>query len=849
MSINVSSSVGFSDDLSSSTISLHSIKSGGSVTHKKTKRPSSAGFSRLYKNIPFVCIVLTLTITSVVIPVIVTVSMMIIYNNDSLRTTTVSDVNGKSNCAKTVLVNNFKNIEDIFLTHDMLYSTGVYDISQVKEMSKIALSSLRASGLAFITFVTPDGSVVDVLLRGGNTYGMFLQNANKTSACLYQVLDINTMTTSILPDWCILGNFSEIMKFSSPFVDDIYSIPRPRWSPIVNVSTTDGVIQCIAYVGSATSNISGSHVPHNVTSNITGSQVFHNVGWTMGLISVILDDIYIPDGFGFLVDTSTTLFLGNTPYDGDNMTHHGSLTDGAVAVTSVNLTSVQKAVKFIINEFGSWENVPEVTQSKWVTDDTIISTSKITRSGLSWVFVAVSKPRLQIVQWSLIGTVLSIMLVFVGIAVIFSMWITTPIKNMSRNMKEIVALDFGHHIDMDHHWRLFNCLKNRIHPFSDEIDVENAIPVNKPRSNILEIREFQKCYDQLSSGTMAMTKFVPKQIVLQLMKHSSNGNVPLMMKSKHLAILFTDIRGFTTLSEILDENQIVKVMKLWFEGFGQVITNNSGTIDKFIGDCIMALYGAPIDADKPAHEACCSALMFKEVMETVRHNAIKIISSSHGMVSSSRSSLEGSSKTKSILRPSSHEKSSASSKVTIVEPFENSIMQKAIKIIDDLDYRVGIHEGLIKVGFTGYSDRVNYTVCGNDVNTASRLEQLGKDYKLCPLTSGVIKQSTCDEFLFEFIDVVTLRGHENTKTRVYHLICPRKDAKQSDCRRVEAFENIHRLVKNGDSAGALIELASASTKPNGCLCDDCYVSALRTLKSHIEDGVLNTDSYENLDWF
>ena len=845
MSINVGSSIGFSDDDKSSTISLHSIRS----SEPKPKRPSSAGFSRLYKNIPFVCIVLTLTIISIIVPVIVSVSMMIIYNNDSLRTTTVSDVNGKSNCAKTVLMNNFKNIEDIFLTHDMLYSTGVYDISQVKDMSKIVLSSLRASGLAFITFVTPDGSVVDVLLRGWNTYGMFLQNSDKNITCLYQVIDVNTMDTSASPDFCMLGNFSKIMKFSSPFVDDIFSIPQPRWSPIVNISTTDGVIQCIAYVGSTTPNITRSHLIGNTTSNISGSPVFHNAGWTVGLISVILDDIYIPDGFGFLVDVSTTLFLGNTPYDGDNTTHHGSLTDGAVVVTSVNLTSVQTAVKFIINEFGSWENVPEVTQSKWIPNGVVISTSKITRSGLSWVFVAVSKPHLQIVRWSLIGTILCIMLVFVGIAIIFSMWITTPIKQMSRDMKEIVSLDFGHHIDTDHQWRLFRCLRNKIYPFSDEIDVENAKPVNKPRSNILEIREFQKCYEQLSSGTMAMTKFVPKQIVLQLMKHSSNGNVPLMMKSKHLAILFTDIKGFTTLSEILDENQIVKVMKLWFEGFGQVIANNSGTIDKFIGDCIMVLYGAPIDADKPAHEACRSALMFKEVMETVRHKAVKIISSSHGAVSSSRSSLEGSSKTKSILRPSSHEKSSVSSKVTIVEPFENSMMAKAIKIIDDLDYRVGIHEGIIKVGFTGYTDRVNYTVCGNDVNTASRLEQLGKDYKLCPLTSGVIKQSTCDEFLFEFIDVVTLRGHENTKTSVYHLICPRKDAKQSDCRRVEAFENIHRLVKDGDSARALIEIESASTKPDGCLCDDCYVSALHVLRTHIENGTLNTDSYENLDWF
>ena len=144
-------------------------------------------------------------------------------------------------------------------------------------------------------------------------------------------------------------------------------------------------------------------------------------------------------------------------------------------------------------------------------------------------------------------------------------------------------------------------------------------------------------------------------------------------RSSEITVLFSDIRGFTTLSEKHPPQQVVALLNRYFERQVEVIFRHGGTLDKFIGDCIMAFWGAPIGDVSHAQHAVAAALEMQEVLEDFQRE----------------------------LRA------------------ENSDMV-------DFDVGIGVHSGTAVVGFIGAKRKLDYTAIGDTVNLASRVEGLTK---------------------------------------------------------------------------------------------------------------------------
>lgn len=140
-------------------------------------------------------------------------------------------------------------------------------------------------------------------------------------------------------------------------------------------------------------------------------------------------------------------------------------------------------------------------------------------------------------------------------------------------------------------------------------------------------------------------------------------------KSTEVAVLFVDIRGFTSLSEQLETEKVVEILNRFLTLTSSAIQSNGGTLDKFIGDCTMAFWGAPLPCEDKAYRACRAAM---DMMEQARDFGA----------------------------------------------YARGIYGQ------DVAFSVGIHMGTAVVGSFGAPDRKDYTAIGDTVNTASRLESI-----------------------------------------------------------------------------------------------------------------------------
>jgi class 3 adenylate cyclase len=189
-----------------------------------------------------------------------------------------------------------------------------------------------------------------------------------------------------------------------------------------------------------------------------------------------------------------------------------------------------------------------------------------------------------------------------------------------------------------------------------------------PESRVRELDEQARAFNAMIGALRWFEAYVPRPLARHLLKA---GSAAIASENRHLTVMFTDIVGFSTLSEGQDAGALAAYLNHHFDIVGGCIEAEGGIVDKYIGDCVMAFWGAPGKLKNRAERACRAALAMRAAIEA--DNALR------------------------------RERGERETRM-----------------------RIGIHSGDATVGNIGFAGRINYTIVGDMVNAGQRIEQLGK---------------------------------------------------------------------------------------------------------------------------
>lgn len=305
--------------------------------------------------------------------------------------------------------------------------------------------------------------------------------------------------------------------------------------------------------------------------------------------------------------------------------------------------------------------------------------------GNDWSF-AISAPYesffVRLIQAQTIDALIAGIVLFISIFVImaFAKRISSPIVILADEINKVTRLDFTSTKRVD--------------------------------SYIKEIKLIDTAVATMRTALSSFTRYVPKEIVKQLLLQGKE--ITLEGEKREVTILFSDIQDFTAIAEKNSTETLMALLVEYFDGLSKIILRSKGTIDKYIGDSIMAFWSAPIEIPNHAVLACLAALRCQHFV--IRYNATK------------------------------------------------QAEQKPIFIT-----RFGINTGTVIVGNVGTQERMNYTMIGDAVNIASRLENLDKAYHVIIMISEEVYKQIGHRFLVRSLDQVNVKG-KLEKIKIYELV-------------------------------------------------------------------------------
>jgi adenylate cyclase len=262
----------------------------------------------------------------------------------------------------------------------------------------------------------------------------------------------------------------------------------------------------------------------------------------------------------------------------------------------------------------------------------------------------------------------------------FSRRLSRPIESISRELRLVEDLTFSH-----------------------------AAP---PSSKIKEINELQTALSLFETSLRSFSSFVPTGVVRELIK----TGIPLTLgvESRFMTVLFADLQDFSSLAEQIAPNDLLAQLSVYFEAVSQAIAEEHGTVDKFIGDGIMAFWGAPAHRDDHVLRGCCGALRATRRMQQLNTDW----------------RAQG--------RPPLH-------------------------------LRIGLHCANVLVGNVGSSERLSYTVMGDGVNVAARLEGINKTFGTALCVSDSVVEAIGADIVVRPIRKVQVKGRKHN-FMIYELL-------------------------------------------------------------------------------
>ena len=213
-------------------------------------------------------------------------------------------------------------------------------------------------------------------------------------------------------------------------------------------------------------------------------------------------------------------------------------------------------------------------------------------------------------------------------------------------------------------------------------------------------------------------KYMDPRIVSNLLDHPEFAEPG--GERREMTVMFIDLKGFTSISEVLAPDDLIKMMNHFFEHMADAIADNKGVVDKFMGDAVMAYWGLPFtEADEHAHLACKAAVQALEHLESFRADV------------------------------------------------KRELGAKADAL--DIDLRIGVSTGEMIVGTVGSRVSMNFTIMGDPVNLGSRLEGANKAYGTRAMISERTLELAGDAAAVRELDLIRVKG-KHEPTRVFELL-------------------------------------------------------------------------------
>jgi len=262
-------------------------------------------------------------------------------------------------------------------------------------------------------------------------------------------------------------------------------------------------------------------------------------------------------------------------------------------------------------------------------------------------------------------------------------------------------------------------------------------PSPVPKTLVREVAALAEAVEDMKRGLRAFKKYVPTPVVRAML--ASGQEAELGGERKRLSIFFADIEGFSGYAETLEPERLVHVLGAYLDQATEDVHRYDGTVDKFIGDAVMAFWNAPLPQPNHALQACRAALAHQRALDGLRW-------------------------------------------VWVAEG------------LPGLRVRIGLHSGDAVVGNLGSAQRLAYTAIGDAVNLASRLESLNRFYGSQILISEALYLEVQDKVVARPLDRVAVKGRAQP-VGVYELLALADEASDPLLDQVERFRAAYGLYR------------------------------------------------------